>query len=99
MKKASTRASRAQTTLSASRSEPTSLMDFAASFRGQVIADLDNNPIHPCGGVFVGRTLRDLFHAADHNDAAEVARWIRLINSRIKLEREWEVESLAAAGD
>jgi hypothetical protein len=69
------------------------LTDFAATFVAKVSA-VDLPDMHPAGAVTVGEWLEEMRFAADSGRVDLVAKLARMVNAKITLERQWEIENL-----
>jgi hypothetical protein len=70
-----------------------SLTDFAATFVGKVNA-VDLPDMHPAGAATVGDWLDEMWFAAQNGRADLVVKLARMVDAKIALEREWEIENL-----
>jgi hypothetical protein len=74
-------------------SEAITLTDFAATFVGKVSA-VDLPDMHPAGAVTVGEWLEEMRFAADSGRADLVVKLAQMVDARVALERQWEIENL-----
>ncbi len=74
-------------------SEAISLLDFVNTFAAKTNS-LDLPGLHPAGAATITHWLDDMLDAAEKDDPAEVAKYVRMVTDKIALERQWYAESL-----
>jgi hypothetical protein len=75
-----------------------SLTDFAATFVGKVNA-VDLPDMHPAGAATIGHWLDEMWFAAESGRTDLVVKLAQMVNAKIVLERQWEIENLQTVED